>query len=111
MSGQQPNKTAAVQQQVDEVVGIMQENIHKVMARGEQLDTLNNKTEDLQQSSMQFRRGANRVRKQMWWKDVKMKLILAAIVSVIIIIIIVSVVQHNKNHDSDSSAPAPSPSA
>jgi vesicle-associated membrane protein 4 len=38
------NKTHQVQQQVDEVVGIMQDNIHKVMQRGEQLDTLQNKT-------------------------------------------------------------------
>jgi vesicle-associated membrane protein 4 len=33
-----------VQQQVDEVVGIMQENIDKVMQRGERLDDLRGKT-------------------------------------------------------------------
>lgn len=38
------NKTARVQQQVDEVVGIMQENIDKVMQRGERLDDLRGKT-------------------------------------------------------------------
>ena len=37
-------KTARVQQQVDEVVGIMQENIDKVMQRGERLDDLRGKT-------------------------------------------------------------------
>ena len=47
MSSQQssnPNKAAQVQEQVDEVVGIMQENIHKVVQRGEQLESLQNKT-------------------------------------------------------------------
>ena len=44
MSSSAGNKTHQVQQQVDEVVGIMQDNIHKVMQRGEQLDTLQNKT-------------------------------------------------------------------
>ena len=38
------SKTAQVQQQVDEVVGIMQDNIHKVVQRGEQLESLQNKT-------------------------------------------------------------------
>lgn len=38
------NKTTRVQQQVDEVVGIMQENIDKVMQRGERLDDLRGKT-------------------------------------------------------------------
>ncbi|KAI8826543.1 synaptobrevin, partial [Fimicolochytrium jonesii] len=82
------SKTGQVQNQVNEVVGIMQDNINKVMQRGEQLDTLQNKTDDLQQSSLQFQRGASRVRKQMWWKDMKMKLIIGGIVAVILIIII-----------------------
>ena len=37
-------KTQQVQQQVDEVVGIMHENINKVMERGEKLDSLQTKT-------------------------------------------------------------------
>ena len=55
---QNPNKTKQVQQQVDEVVGIMHENINKVMERGEKLDSLQTKTEDLQQGALQFKRGA-----------------------------------------------------
>lgn len=37
-------KAQRVQAQVDEVVGIMQENIDKVMQRGERLDDLRGKT-------------------------------------------------------------------
>ncbi|KAI8844218.1 synaptobrevin [Chytridium lagenaria] len=74
----------------------MNENINKVMQRGEHLDTLQNKTEDLQSSSQQFRKGASAVRKQMWWKDLKMKLILGGIIVAILIIIIVSVVVGTK---------------
>ncbi|RKO87337.1 hypothetical protein BDK51DRAFT_19634, partial [Blyttiomyces helicus] len=44
--------------------------------------------DDLQNSSMQFKRGASKVRKQMWWKDMKMKLILLAVVAAILIIVI-----------------------
>jgi vesicle-associated membrane protein 4 len=66
------------------------------MQRGEQIDSLQNKTEDLQNSSLQFKRGANQVRKEMWWKDMKLKLIIGGIIGIILIIIIVSVVQTRK---------------
>lgn len=37
-------KTAAIQQQIDDTVGIMRENITKVAERGERLDQLQDKT-------------------------------------------------------------------
>ncbi|TPX34105.1 hypothetical protein SeMB42_g07378 [Synchytrium endobioticum] len=86
------SKTAQVQNQVDEVVGIMQNNIEKVMQRGERLESLQNKTDDLQQGALQFKKGATKVRRQMWWKDLKLKIIIAAVVIVILIIIIVPIV-------------------
>ncbi|KAG6371272.1 synaptobrevin-domain-containing protein [Boletus reticuloceps] len=71
-SGSQGNpKTAAIQQQIDDTVGIMRENITKVAERGERLDSLQDKTDNLAVSAQGFRRGANRVRKNMWWKDMK----------------------------------------
>ncbi|KNC98416.1 uncharacterized protein SPPG_06120 [Spizellomyces punctatus DAOM BR117] len=93
MSSPTNQKTAQVQNQVDEVIGIMHNNIEKVMARGERLESLQNKTDDLQQGALQFKRGATKVRRQMWWKDLKLKLIIAAIVIVILIVIIVPVVK------------------
>eukprot|EP00835_Amoeboradix_gromovi_P001955 NODE_100_length_20777_cov_0.240884.p17 type:complete len:126 gc:universal NODE_100_length_20777_cov_0.240884:5662-6039(+) len=92
MSTASPPKsnTKQLQSEVNEVVGIMQDNIHKVMERGEQLDQLQTKTDDLQQSSMQFRRGANRVRRQMWWRDMKVKLLIGGTIIIIIIIIVVA---------------------
>jgi len=55
-------------QQIDDTVGVMRDNINKVSQRGERLDALQNKTDNLAESAQGFRRGANRVRKQMWWK-------------------------------------------
>ncbi|KAI7904976.1 synaptobrevin-domain-containing protein [Cokeromyces recurvatus] len=106
------SKTTRVQQQVDEVVGIMQENIDKVMQRGERLDDLRGKTEDLQATAGHFRRGANQVRKRMWWKDLKWKIIIAVTIIVILAIIIGSIVgtQTRGNH-SESSSPQPTASS
>ncbi|KAI8078941.1 synaptobrevin-domain-containing protein [Gilbertella persicaria] len=99
-TGKENSKTARVQQQVDEVVGIMQENIDKVVQRGERLDDLRGKTEDLQATAGHFRRGANQVRKRMWWKDLKWKIIIAVTILVILGIIIGSIVgtQTNKGN-------------
>ena len=42
--GASADKTKKVQNEVDEVVGIMNNNINKVMERGEKLDSLQTKT-------------------------------------------------------------------
>lgn len=67
----------------------MRDNINKVSQRGERLDSLQDKTDNLAVSAQGFRRGANRVRKQMWWKDMKMRMCL--IVGIIILIVIIVV--------------------
>ena len=67
----------------------MRENINKVSQRGEQLDSLQDKTDNLAVSAQGFRRGANRVRKQMWWKDMKMRMCLIAGIIILLIVIIV----------------------
>src|ERR1700760_1165994 len=68
----------------------MRENINKVSQRGERLDSLQDKTDNLAVSAQGFRRGANRVRKQMWWKDMKMRMcIIAGIIILVIIVIVV----------------------
>lgn len=69
----------------------MRENINKVSQRGERLDSLQDKTDNLAVSAQGFRRGANRVRKQMWWKDMKMRVCLVIAIIVLIIVIVVPV--------------------
>jgi len=69
----------------------MRDNINKVSQRGERLDALQDKTDNLAVSAQGFRRGANRVRKQMWWKDMKMRIwIIVGIVVLLIVIIVPS---------------------
>lgn len=67
----------------------MRENINKVSQRGERLDSLQDKTDNLAVSAQGFRRGANRVRKDMWWKDMKMRVCLVICVIILLVVIIV----------------------
>ncbi|KAF2655764.1 synaptobrevin [Lophiostoma macrostomum CBS 122681] len=88
--GQNGNhRTAALQAEIDSTVGIMRDNINKVSERGARLDSLQDKTDNLAVSAQGFRRGANRVRKQMWWKDMKMRMCLIVGIIVLLLVIIV----------------------
>jgi vesicle-associated membrane protein 4 len=90
-------RTAALQAEIDSTVGIMRDNINKVSERGARLDSLQDKTDNLATSAQGFRRGANRVRKQMWWKDMKMRMcLIVGIIVLLLIIIIPSVVATRK---------------
>ncbi|KAK6465197.1 Synaptobrevin/VAMP-like protein [Scheffersomyces coipomensis] len=91
---QSQSRQAAIQAQIDDTVGIMRDNINKVAERGERLDTIENKAGDLQMGAQGFKRGANRVRKDMWWKDMKMRLCLILGVIILLIVIIVPIVVH-----------------
>ncbi|EQL03478.1 synaptobrevin [Ophiocordyceps sinensis CO18] len=82
-------RTHALQEQINDTVGVMRDNISKVSQRGERLDALQDKTDNLAVSAQGFRRGANRVRKQMWWKDVKMRMCLIAGIIILLLIIII----------------------
>jgi vesicle-associated membrane protein 4 len=90
-------RTAALQAQIDDTVGVMRENINKVSQRGERLDSLQDKTDNLAVSAQGFRRGANRVRKQMWWRDMKMRMCLIAGIIILLIVIIVPAVVATKH--------------
>ena len=62
--------------------------------RGERLDSIENRTDNLAISAQGFRRGANRVRKDMWWKDFKMRMCLIFGIIIVIIVIVVPIAVH-----------------
>ena len=82
--------------QVDEVVGIMRSNIDKVMERDGRLSELDSRAENLHHASVNFAQTGTRLRKKMWWENMKMKLILLAILCTVITIIIVVIVVETK---------------
>jgi vesicle-associated membrane protein 4 len=67
----------------------MRKNIENVAQRGDRLDVLQDKTDNLAESAQGFRRGANRVRKQMWWKDMKMRVCIVVGIILLLVVIIV----------------------
>ncbi|KAL6472874.1 hypothetical protein MHYP_G00190620 [Metynnis hypsauchen] len=85
---QAPSKLNQVQEQVNDVKVILKDNINKVLERGERLDDLVGKTDDLQASADSFQRTSTRVSRKFWWKNMKMMIIIGVIVLVIVVLII-----------------------
>ena len=65
VQNQSPTKTAEVQNDLQEVIGIMQSNVEKVIERGEKIETLQNKTEELQQGALSFKKTSSAVQSAM----------------------------------------------
>ncbi len=74
-------------EQVSEVKNIMMENIEKVLDRGEKLEVLVDKTESLRYQADQFQKSGKALRNKMWWQNIKMKLLVALILSIVIVVI------------------------
>ncbi|EIE19250.1 R-SNARE protein, VAMP72-family [Coccomyxa subellipsoidea C-169] len=81
------NKIASVQKKVDEVKNIMVDNIEKVLERGEKIELLVDKTDNLRFQADRFHKTGRQLRSKMWWQNMKMKLIIAAVVVVLAFII------------------------
>ncbi|KAH9650067.1 hypothetical protein KPL70_026221 [Citrus sinensis] len=84
------SKLAKVKAQVSEVKGVMMENIEKVLDRGEKIELLVDKTENLRSQAQDFRQQGTKMRRKMWIQNMKIKLIVLGIIIALILIIVLS---------------------
>ena len=76
-----PNDSLAnAKKEIDSVKDIMTENIERVLERGERIDLLVDKTDRLGGSARDFRVRSRGLRRQMWWKNVRIMVLLAVVV-------------------------------
>eukprot|EP01121_Diplochlamys_sp_Union-15-3_P000554 TRINITY_DN10488_c0_g1_i1.p1 TRINITY_DN10488_c0_g1~~TRINITY_DN10488_c0_g1_i1.p1 ORF type:complete len:283 (+),score=51.30 TRINITY_DN10488_c0_g1_i1:41-850(+) len=71
-----------------EVKSIMVQNIEKVLERGEKIELLVDKTENLNKDAHTFKQKSVQLKRAMWWKNIKLMVILVIIVLVVIYVII-----------------------
>jgi len=83
------DQIADVEGNLDELKGIMVKNIASVADRGEKLELLIDKTEDLSSNSVTFKTTSRALARKMWWRNVKITVAIV-IVSLIILVFIVS---------------------
>ncbi|TYZ60024.1 hypothetical protein PybrP1_006599 [[Pythium] brassicae (nom. inval.)] len=78
-----------VENQLQDVKGIMVENIEKVLERGEMFDLLVDRTDKLQRNAVRFERTATHLRKAVWWRNVKLWALLV-LVGLFVIYLVIS---------------------
>ncbi|EFA02601.2 Vesicle-associated membrane protein 7-like Protein [Tribolium castaneum] len=74
--------------ELDELKNIMVKNIDNVAMRGERLELLVNKAENLNSGSVTFRKTSRNLARSMFWKNVKLYVIIGVIITVIVYFIV-----------------------
>ncbi|XP_072040978.1 vesicle-associated membrane protein 7-like [Amphiura filiformis] len=85
---QQKDKVGEIQTDLDELKGIMVKNIVSITNRGEKLELLIDKTEDLESTSLTFKKNSRNLSRAMCMKNAKITIILVIVVIVIIYFIV-----------------------
>lgn len=88
--GGQNDAIGNVKREIDDVRGIMTKNIDSLLERGERLDLLVDKTDRLGGSAREFRVRSRGLKRQMWWKNVKLMALLGLVVFLIIMVIVIA---------------------
>jgi vesicle-associated membrane protein 7 len=85
---QDPDRIASLREEVDQVKDIMVANIDSIVERGEKLDLLVDKTENLSSNAVTFKTTSTRLARAMWWKNIKMTVAVVVVVIVVIYFIV-----------------------
>jgi len=70
-AGSNVDGLSAVKNQIEDVKGVMVENIEKVLERGEKIELLVDKTDRLNQQAFKFESSSRNLRRAMWWKNAR----------------------------------------
>ena len=85
-NGPQADQFATVHKKLDDVKNVMVQNIEMVLERGEKLELLVDKSEQLQLDSFRFQKSSKKLRQAMFWKKVKIYMLIACVVLVLLYI-------------------------
>ena len=84
------DKLASVNARVEDVKVSLQKNIELAITRGEKIDEMQEKSEQLAEDASHFQSSARKVRRMAWMRYWKMIAVIALIVVIVIVLIVVS---------------------
>jgi len=82
------DKINRVKGEIDEVKSVMVTNIEKVLERGERIELLVDKTENLSQNAFRFKKQSTSLKRAMWFKNIKLIIIIIVVVLILLYIIV-----------------------
>lgn len=86
------DKITAVGAQVEEVKAVMEGNINKMLDNAETVNAVEDKSEQLRAGAQQFQRRSEHVKRMMWWRLVKLKLIFGTLILVVLGYILIPII-------------------
>ncbi|PVD22300.1 hypothetical protein C0Q70_18114 [Pomacea canaliculata] len=95
-------KLSQVRGQVDDVMGIMKDNVGKVLDRGDRLEDLQDKSDNLASNADMFRSRSRNLHHTMWWKNCRMKILVAIVILIIILVILIPIIIHYTSQKDDN---------
>jgi vesicle-associated membrane protein 7 len=84
-------KINAIYYEIDKTKNEVQNSMSLIIDRGEKLDYLVDKSDNLNENSRIFKMQARRLKRKMFWKRVKITLLLLLILLIIILIFVFSI--------------------
>ncbi|KAJ2557059.1 Vesicle-associated membrane protein 4, partial [Coemansia sp. RSA 1933] len=84
--GYKDDRTKQLQEELDQVQDIVNQNLSKVMERGEHMENLQGKADRLQNQTKIFNSKATSTSRTMRWRNMKWKIIIALTIIIIIVI-------------------------
>ena len=75
-------KIHEINQEIEQTKNTVMESIEKVLDRGEKIELLVHKSDNLNDHAMQFNKHSKKLKNRMLWKNVKMTLLLFFIILV-----------------------------
>uniref|UniRef100_A0A8D8PRS1 Synaptobrevin n=1 Tax=Cacopsylla melanoneura TaxID=428564 RepID=A0A8D8PRS1_9HEMI len=79
------DKLQQTQNQVNEVLDIMTQNVEKIIERGDRIQELDERANNLRDGSTGFQQQSRRLRRNMWWQNFKWNIILGVVGIVILV--------------------------
>lgn len=90
-------KIHEIQVEIEHVKNQMIDNVRLVVDRGERIEDLQQKTDEIAKASMDLELGARKLRKEMCWQKYKLQLIIFGVLLLFVIIVIILVILSQKN--------------
>ena len=88
------DKIDKVKAEMDDVKNVMVDNIEKVLKRGEKIELRVDKTDNLNQQSIRFKKHSSQLKQAMWWQNARMMIFVGVVVAVVLAILIYSMSGH-----------------
>ncbi|CAO3678141.1 unnamed protein product [Rhizopus stolonifer] len=97
--------------EIEQVKDVMVHNIERVLERGERIDLLMDKTDNLNRLGSAFKKRSTQLKRTMWWKNTKIVVLIVIVCFVLAYFVTASVCGFPAFDSCRASSPSPPPSS